>query len=73
MTFKTSLRRLRVKAKLTRNECIRTCSSHTLGNKGKRVVGEGEKKKTKRCPHSVLTDRSFVFWRVTLGGVTCDL
>ena len=27
---------------------------------------EKKKKKTKLCPHSVLTDRSSVFWRVTL-------
>ena len=56
-----------IKAKFTRNECIRTSTSHALGNEGKTVVGEGKKKKSpKRCPHSVSTDRSSVFWRVTL-------
>ena len=32
-----------IKAKFTRNECIRTSTSHSLGNEGKRVVGEGKK------------------------------
>ena len=35
------------KAKSTRNECIRTSTSHALGNEGKRVVGEGKKKSPK--------------------------
>ena len=55
-----------IKAKFTRNECIRTSTSHALGNEGKTVVGEGKNKSPKRCPHSVSTDLTSVFWRVTL-------
>ena len=39
-----------IKAKFTRNECIRTSTSHALGNEGKTVVGEGKKKIPETLP-----------------------